>query len=141
VCVLFLLFISWCLIYRKPPFWDEEENNLVTERKVPPTATAAHIAHYHRKTSRPTLCLHQQILECQIEYPDFVGEDAKDLIQRLLQPADKRLGAGAGLLFSFLAVVSTFVLSRSDGAKPIKEHPFFKSIDWRSLVVGIRKSQ
>lgn len=44
------------------------------------------------------------------------SEDAKDLLKRLLEPnPSKRIGNG------------------SEGAKEIKDHSFFKEIDWKKL--------
>ena len=49
----------------------------------------------------------------KINLPDYVTPEAKDLIKQLLVPnPKKRLGYG------------------NDGAKKIKEHPYFKDIDW-----------
>ncbi len=49
----------------------------------------------------------------KVNMPDFISAEAKDLIKQLLVPnPKKRLGYGA------------------DGAKKIKEHAFFKDIDW-----------
>jgi len=49
----------------------------------------------------------------KISIPEFVTNDAKDLISKLLIPNPKnRLGYG------------------KDGAKNIKEHPYFNGIDW-----------
>ena len=49
----------------------------------------------------------------KISIPEFVNNDAKDLISKLLIPNPKnRLGYG------------------KDGAKNIKEHPYFNGIDW-----------
>ena len=49
----------------------------------------------------------------KVNIPDFVTPDAKDFIKQLLIPNPKRrLGYG------------------TDGAKKIKEHPYFKDINW-----------
>lgn len=62
--------------------------------------------------------LFKNIVKCRMEFPegDFMSEESKDLIKRMLvvRPED-RLG-------SFAAA-----------DKDIKEHPFFKDIDWEAL--------
>jgi len=57
--------------------------------------------------------LSMKIYERKIEFPKNVQNDAKDLIQKLLViDPQQRLGSGA------------------DGSENIKNHPFFKGIDW-----------
>jgi len=60
--------------------------------------------------------LYSLILTKEIEYPKYLSKDAKHLISRLLcRDSLKRLGSG------------------SSGAEEIKNHPFFKKLDWKSL--------
>lgn len=56
------------------------------------------------------------ILFQEVPFPPFLGAEAKDLIKKLLDVNPKaRLGSGPG------------------GAKEIKAHPFFQSLDWNRL--------
>jgi 3-phosphoinositide dependent protein kinase-1 len=58
--------------------------------------------------------------ESPIEYPDTISAEARDLISRLLQPADnERLGAGDD--------------DSDNGYPSLKSHPFFACIDWDNL--------
>ena len=57
--------------------------------------------------------LSPEMYEVDIIIPDYVSKSAKDLIKKLLVPnPKKRLGWGLG------------------GAEKIKNHPFFKDVDW-----------
>eukprot|EP01080_Neovahlkampfia_damariscottae_P004609 gene4609-7991_t len=59
----------------------------------------------------------QKIKERDLEFPSFIPDDAKDLIDKLLQvDPSKRIGAGP------------------DGYKELKAHPFFNKIDWKNLI-------
>ena len=56
------------------------------------------------------------VLFKEIDFPDFLSEDAIDIITRFLDVNDEtRLGSGPY------------------GVKEIKDHPFFKNIDWELL--------
>ena len=58
----------------------------------------------------------EDIIQQNIEFPDFFSENAIDLIQKLLNPNPKlRLGSGA------------------TGIDEIKSHPFFEDINWRNV--------
>ncbi|XP_055328275.1 ribosomal protein S6 kinase beta-1-like isoform X2 [Paramacrobiotus metropolitanus] len=58
-----------------------------------------------------------KILKGKLILPGYLTNDAKDLIKKLLKrQASQRLGSGL------------------DDARPIKQHPFFKNINWRDLV-------
>ena len=55
----------------------------------------------------------RKFIKKKISIPDFVTQEARDLISQLLVPnPKKRLGYGI------------------DGAQKIKEHPFFQNVDW-----------
>ena len=57
--------------------------------------------------------VHADLYKKKITIPEFVTNEAKDLISQLLVPnPKKRLGYGV------------------DGAKKIKEHPYFEGINW-----------
>ena len=59
----------------------------------------------------------QQILNCKYEFPDHFSENAKDIIQKLLQlDPMQRLGCAA-----------------CGGYSALMEHPFFDKIDWNNL--------
>ena len=60
----------------------------------------------------------QLIEKCQFDFPDFVPNDAKDLISKLLvfEPT-KRIGSG----------------EYDTGYPSIRNHPFFAGIDWNTL--------
>ncbi|XP_029767033.1 ribosomal protein S6 kinase alpha-4 [Terrapene carolina triunguis] len=58
----------------------------------------------------------RRILKCQPPFPTVIGPVARDLLQKLLcKDPKKRLGSGP------------------NGAQDIKEHPFFKGLDWVEL--------
>ncbi|XP_059628399.1 3-phosphoinositide-dependent protein kinase 2-like isoform X2 [Cornus florida] len=58
----------------------------------------------------------QRIIARDIRFPNFFSEEARDLIDRLLDTnPSKRPGAGP------------------DGYASLKEHPFFKGVDWTNL--------
>ncbi|XP_013924408.1 PREDICTED: ribosomal protein S6 kinase alpha-4 [Thamnophis sirtalis] len=58
----------------------------------------------------------RRILKCSPPFPSLIGHDARDLLQKLLcKDPKKRLGSGPM------------------GAQEIKEHPFFRSLDWDEL--------
>uniref|UniRef100_A0A8C3SAR3 Ribosomal protein S6 kinase alpha-5 n=1 Tax=Chelydra serpentina TaxID=8475 RepID=A0A8C3SAR3_CHESE len=58
----------------------------------------------------------RRILKCQPPFPTVIGPVARDLLQKLLcKDPKKRLGSGPS------------------GAQDIKEHPFFKGLDWVEL--------
>lgn len=60
--------------------------------------------------------MYQKILNGELRFPSYVGADAQSLLEGLLtRDVDKRLGSGA------------------DGSARIKNHPFFKDIDWEKL--------
>lgn len=60
----------------------------------------------------------QKIEKHEYTIPDFVPEDAKDLITRILQLEPKdRFGNG----------------THDSGYEPIRNHPFFSGIDWATL--------
>uniref|UniRef100_A0A7S4BZW7 cGMP-dependent protein kinase n=2 Tax=Chrysotila carterae TaxID=13221 RepID=A0A7S4BZW7_CHRCT len=62
-----------------------------------------------------TLQTYQKILDGTVNYPPNIDPDAKDLIGKLLQKdISRRLG------------------NLRDGALDIKNHPFYKEIDWES---------
>ena len=59
-------------------------------------------------TSDPNL-----YIQINIKYPSWIEENAKDLINKLLnKDPEKRIGSG------------------KEGAENIKKHPFFSDIDW-----------
>lgn len=65
---------------------------------------------------RGPLMMYDKILHASVTYPDYVSEEAKDLIGGLLSKAEaKRIGVMAG------------------GAALIKQHPFFDGFDWGAL--------
>ncbi|KAI4384070.1 hypothetical protein MLD38_009838 [Melastoma candidum] len=58
----------------------------------------------------------QRIIARDIRFPNYFSDDAKDLIDKLLDTEpSKRPGAGP------------------DGYSELKSHPFFKGIDWKNL--------
>ncbi|KAF1880184.1 hypothetical protein Lal_00022313 [Lupinus albus] len=58
----------------------------------------------------------QRIIARDIRFPDYLSDEARDLIDRLLDTdPSRRLGAGAG------------------GYDALKRHPFFKGVDWDNL--------
>ncbi|XP_019440989.1 PREDICTED: 3-phosphoinositide-dependent protein kinase 2-like isoform X2 [Lupinus angustifolius] len=58
----------------------------------------------------------QRIIAREIRFPDYLSDEARDLIDRLLDSdPSRRLGAGSG------------------GYDALKRHPFFKGIDWNNL--------
>ncbi|KAI5648512.1 hypothetical protein M9H77_34517 [Catharanthus roseus] len=58
----------------------------------------------------------QRIIARDIRFPNYFSEDARDLIDRLLDTdPSRRPGAGP------------------DGYSSLKNHPFFKGIDWKNL--------
>ncbi|XP_068779712.1 ribosomal protein S6 kinase alpha-4 isoform X2 [Struthio camelus] len=58
----------------------------------------------------------RRILKCHPPFPPVIGPVARDLLQKLLcKDPKKRLGSGP------------------NGARDIKEHPFFKGLDWEAL--------
>ncbi|KAK7279521.1 hypothetical protein RJT34_24574 [Clitoria ternatea] len=58
----------------------------------------------------------QRIIAREIRFPDYFSEEARDLIDRLLDlDPSRRPGAGA------------------DGYAALKRHPFFKGVDWNNL--------
>ncbi|OIW01715.1 hypothetical protein TanjilG_05168 [Lupinus angustifolius] len=58
----------------------------------------------------------QRIIARDIRFPDYFSDEARDLIDRLLDPdPSRRLGAGAG------------------GYDALKRHPYFKGVDWNNL--------
>ncbi|KAI4385758.1 hypothetical protein MLD38_003751 [Melastoma candidum] len=58
----------------------------------------------------------QKIIARDIQFPNYFSDDAKDLIDKLLDDEPtKRPGAGP------------------DGYSELKSHPFFKGIDWKNL--------
>jgi len=64
----------------------------------------------------PFIDLMNNILEMEFKYPEHMSADAKDICQKLLNKnPDERLGCG------------------KNGSNEIREHPFFKSIDWDML--------
>lgn len=70
---------------------------------------------FHTESNYATF---QKIQNLEYTFPDFVPEDAKDLISKILvlEP-EKRLGNG----------------EYDDNYKSIREHPFFSQIDWDTL--------
>ncbi|KAK8882783.1 3-phosphoinositide dependent protein kinase-1 [Tritrichomonas musculus] len=70
---------------------------------------------FHTESNYATF---QKIQNLQFTIPDFVPEDAKDLITKILVlDPEKRLGNG----------------EYDDNYKSIREHPFFALIDWDNL--------
>lgn len=74
-------------------------------------------------TGRPPFCdvsdfaIFQKVIKTNFTYPDFVDEEAKDLIDNLLKfDPNQRLGSDT-----------------CGGFQKLKEHPFFKTIDWDEL--------
>lgn len=60
--------------------------------------------------------MYQKILNGELRFPTYVSQEAKSLLEGLLtRDVDKRLGSG------------------SDGGKNVKNHPFFRDIDWERL--------
>eukprot|EP01012_Entosiphon_sulcatum_P050977 TRINITY_DN6997_c0_g1_i2.p1 TRINITY_DN6997_c0_g1~~TRINITY_DN6997_c0_g1_i2.p1 ORF type:complete len:375 (+),score=89.09 TRINITY_DN6997_c0_g1_i2:337-1461(+) len=60
--------------------------------------------------------MYEMILHTELYIPEFVGLDAADLLSRLLiRDPTKRLGSGP------------------NGAREVKAHPFFRSVDWVAL--------
>jgi len=60
--------------------------------------------------------MYQKILNGELRFPSHVSAEAKSLLEGLLtRDVEKRLGSGA------------------EGGKAIKNHPFFKDIDWDKL--------
>ncbi|KAK7268466.1 hypothetical protein RIF29_21165 [Crotalaria pallida] len=58
----------------------------------------------------------QRIIAREIRFPDDFSDEARDLIDRLLDPdPSRRLGAGPG------------------GYDALKRHPFFKGVDWNDV--------
>ncbi|XP_039219326.1 ribosomal protein S6 kinase alpha-4 isoform X1 [Crotalus tigris] len=58
----------------------------------------------------------RRILKCSPPFPSLIGHEARDLLQKLLcKDPKKRLGSGP------------------TGAQEIKEHPFFRGLDWVEL--------
>ncbi|KAG2669343.1 hypothetical protein I3843_14G029400 [Carya illinoinensis] len=58
----------------------------------------------------------QRIIARDIRFPDYFSEEARNIIDRLLDlDPNKRLGAGP------------------DGYAVLKMHPFFKGVDWKNL--------
>jgi serum/glucocorticoid-regulated kinase 2 len=58
--------------------------------------------------------MYKKILYNEVKFPDFFSDNAKDLLSKLLEKnPSKRLG--------------------SEGAAPIKAHPFFSDVDWKKL--------
>lgn len=68
---------------------------------------------FHGKTDLET---YDQILDGIFSYPSFFSSEAKDIVDKLLEPSKSlRLGNQVG------------------GVEDIKRHPFFKSINWEKL--------
>jgi len=64
----------------------------------------------------PFIDMMNNILQMDFKYPESMSAEAKDICQKLLNKnPDERLGCG------------------EKGAEEIREHPFFKSIDWDLL--------
>ncbi|KAG6497040.1 3-phosphoinositide-dependent protein kinase 2-like [Zingiber officinale] len=58
----------------------------------------------------------QRIIARDVKFPEYFSDEARDLIDKLLDTEpSKRLGAGP------------------DGYAPLKNHPFFKGINWQNL--------
>lgn len=59
--------------------------------------------------------MYERIIRAKLTFPDYLSEDAKDLLSKMLErDPKKRIG--------------------SKNAEEIKKHPFFKSIDWEKLL-------
>jgi serum/glucocorticoid-regulated kinase 2 len=60
--------------------------------------------------------MYQKILNGELRFPTYVSQEAKSLLEGLLtRDVDKRLGSGP------------------EGGKNVKQHPFFRDIDWEKL--------
>jgi len=69
--------------------------------------------------SRNRETMFDKIMKAELQFPAFMSEDAKDLLSKLLQrEPNERLGSG------------------ERDAMAVKEHPFFRDVDWESLVAG-----
>ncbi|CAI9742795.1 S6 kinase beta-1-like [Octopus vulgaris] len=58
----------------------------------------------------------KKILKCKLNFPPYLTNEARNLIKKLLKKnPEERLGGG------------------KDDSRPIKQHPFFRHINWKDL--------
>ena len=69
--------------------------------------------------SRNRETMFDKIMKAELQFPPFMSEDSKDLLAKLLvRDPDQRLGSG------------------DRDAMAVKEHPFFRDVDWDALIAG-----